>query len=50
MSEKPQPREKQQSSEKDQPPYEPPSVEEIETETISTAPGVNSPPVPPAVL
>jgi hypothetical protein len=47
MSDKPQPREKQQSGEKDRPPYEPPSVEEIETELISTAPGSGPPPVPP---
>jgi hypothetical protein len=45
MSENPKPREKQQSSEK--PPYEPPSVEEIETETISTAPGTGPPLTPP---
>jgi hypothetical protein len=43
MSEKPESREKQQSSEKDPPPYEPPSVEEIETQTISTAPGAGVP-------
>ena len=48
MSEQPKPSERAQASEKTQPPYEPPSFEEIETETISTAPGVapNAPPSP----
>ena len=48
MSEKRQPSEKTQSSEQQQPPYEPPSFEEIETETITTAPGgaPNAPPAP----
>lgn len=50
MSEQPKPGEKQQASEKPQPPYEPPRVEEIETETISTAPGNNTTGGPPAPL
>jgi hypothetical protein len=48
MSEQPQPP-KKQSSEKPKPDYEPPTVEEIETETLSTAPGVGPGP-PPGVL
>ena len=40
MSENPQPREKAQ------PPYEPPSVEQIDTEAISTTPGANGSPPP----